>query len=520
MNSRFPLARISFRSQIILLGVIAVVLFGAVVVAGIFALQYTRSAVLRGDQRRLAETTNTLVREYRDKFEAAGARDQSGLDNSAFEPDLRNMSAAALETVDGIEGGFYSRSADNIIGYAFPTRPTVANQEGASSYLTDSQSTVLQVAREAVLSGRAANRALGGDHNVVLVAAAPVLDGQTVIGSAWAAMRLTSVPGTIRLRSYLIAVALGLAALACVILTLLVVRGLQSGVRKIEGGLQNLEHDLSREIPLQGDPAEIRQIADAINRLGSTLREKIESEKRIEDRLRHAERLAALGRLVAGVAHEVRNPLATIRLRVQMCQQETTSPEVRQSCAVALQEIERLNGMVNRLLTFSRPVQLQSTPVSLGGFVEQRLGNFSDLARQHKVKLVVEFNRNARPVELDQMRIAQVFDNIIQNAIDAMSATGGTLSVNIAIEGRAAEANEAFVEFSDTGEGIRADLVGRIFDPFFTTKATGTGLGLSICHEIVEAHGGEISVVSVEGCGTTVRVTLPMHAVESFERVT
>ena len=135
------------------------------------------------------------------------------------------------------------------------------------------------------------------------------------------------------------------------VLTLLVVRGLQDGVRKIEGGLQNLERSLASQIPVENDPDEIRQIAQAINRLGTALKEKIEDEKQIEDQLRHAERLAALGRLIAGVAHEVRNPLATIRLRIQMCQ-DSENADVRESCAIALQEVERLNGMVNRLSAF------------------------------------------------------------------------------------------------------------------------------------------------------------------------
>jgi signal transduction histidine kinase len=105
--------------------------------------------------------------------------------------------------------------------------------------------------------------------------------------------------------------------------------------------------------------------------------------------------------------------------------------------------------------------------------------------------------------------MAQVFDNIIQNAIDAMSDSGGTLCVHVVTEARTPESTEVCVEFNDTGEGISSDAISRIFDPFFTTKATGTGLGLSICHELVQAHGGEINVASAEGCGTTVRVILP-----------
>jgi signal transduction histidine kinase len=290
---------------------------------------------------------------------------------------------------------------------------------------------------------------------------------------------------------------------------LLVVRGLQDGVRKIEGGLKNLERSLASQISIDNDPDEIRQIAQAIPRLGSALKEKIEDEKQIEDQLRHAERLAALGRLIAGVAHEVRNPLATIRLRVQMCQ-DSENADVRESCAIALQEVERLNGMVNRLLSFSRPVRLHAEPTDLNRLVKQRLDNFDELARRHDIRFVTRFTNNVSPVRVDQSRLAQVFDNVIQNAIEAMSATGGTLCVNVTREPPGSEnGSEACVEFNDTGEGIKSDVVGRIFDPFFTTKSSGTGLGLSICHELVQAHGGEIQVASAEGCGTTVRILLP-----------
>jgi two-component system NtrC family sensor kinase len=147
----------------------------------------------------------------------------------------------------------------------------------------------------------------------------------------------------------------------------------------------------------------------------------------------------------------------------------------------------------------------------LDQLVGQRLEHFNELAQQHDIRFVTNFSHSSGAVRLDQCRMAQVFDNVIQNAIDAMSGTGGTLCVNVT-RGSAKPGNapEACVEFNDTGEGIRADVLGRIFDPFFTTKSSGTGLGLSICHELVQAHGGEIHIVSAEGCGTTVRILLPL----------
>jgi two-component system, sporulation sensor kinase E len=106
--------------------------------------------------------------------------------------------------------------------------------------------------------------------------------------------------------------------------------------------------------------------------------------------------------------------------------------------------------------------------------------------------------------------MTQVFDNVIQNAIEAMSEAGGNLCVNISEDGTSRANRSVCVEFSDTGKGISASDLGRIFDPFFTTKTTGTGLGLSICHELVRAHGGEIQIASAHGHGTTVRIVLPV----------
>jgi len=107
--------------------------------------------------------------------------------------------------------------------------------------------------------------------------------------------------------------------------------------------------------------------------------------------------------------------------------------------------------------------------------------------------------------------MAQVFDNVIQNAIEAMADSGGTLCMNLTSDGsRSAGKREVCVEFNDTGTGISTAIVSRVFDPFFTTKSAGTGLGLSICHELVRAHGGEIRLVSGIGHGTTVRILLPI----------
>jgi signal transduction histidine kinase len=419
------------------------------------------------------------------------------------------ISRAVLQKLDAVEGGFYSTASDSLMGLSF-SADMAADQSQERDVAIEERSAILEAVRSVASMHQSGGQVLTGLSNITLIEAVPIADGRDYVGSAWTMKRFSTLPGANRFRTYLIAVGLGVLALSCVLLTLFVVRSLQNGVRKIKGGLEALEQNLASQISTSADPDEIRQIARAINRLGTTLREQIVKEKQVEDRLRHAERLAALGRLVAGVAHEVRNPLATIRLRVQMCQTSESS-DVRKSCAIALEEIERLNSMVNRLLSFSRPVRLQVEPTDLDHLVGQRLEHFSELAQQHDIRFVTKFLHSSSAVRLDQNRMAQVFDNVIQNAIDAMSETGGTLCVNVTHElAKAGNTSEACVEFNDTGEGISTDVLARIFDPFFTTKASGTGLGLSICHELVQAHGGEIHVISAEGCGTTVSILLPM----------
>jgi signal transduction histidine kinase len=370
----------------------------------------------------------------------------------------------------------------------------------------------LEVAREAAITHRLAEKAINSDRDIVLIEAVPIREGDVYPGSAWAARRLPSLPGTNRFRAYLTAVVLGLAALICVVLTLLIVRNLQNGVRTIEEGLRDLEQDLSSQIPTGNDPDEIRRITLAVNRLAAVLQENIERERQIEDRLRHTEKLAALGRLVAGVAHEVRNPLATIRLRLQMCDLDANSPRVHESCLVALEEIERLNGMVNRLLNFAQPIRLRSEPTDLKHLAEQRLSGFLDKAERSGINFVTECADDSPILNLDRSGMAQVFDNVIQNAIEAMAESGGTLRVSVAAETRTLSGTDRVrVEFRDTGKGVSTNTISRIFDPFFTTKPSGTGLGLSICHELVRAHGGEIHVESAEGNGTSVRILLPVR---------
>jgi two-component system sensor histidine kinase HydH len=166
---------------------------------------------------------------------------------------------------------------------------------------------------------------------------------------------------------------------------------------------------------------------------------------------------------------------------------------------------------VSRLLNFAEPMSLHVQSTRVHDLVVQRLDAFREAAEKKGVHFITDFRADGSTLRLDQGRMAQVIDNVIQNAIEAMSETGGTLLAILSKRSMATGEGAVCLEFRDTGKGINPSLMGRIFDPFFTTKASGTGLGLSICHELVRAHQGDIHVESREGQGTTVRILLPME---------
>ncbi|WP_049757077.1 two-component system sensor histidine kinase AtoS [Ammonifex degensii] len=229
----------------------------------------------------------------------------------------------------------------------------------------------------------------------------------------------------------------------------------------------------------------------------------VTERRRLEERVQRQERLAALGKFVAGVAHEIRNPLTTISGYIQMWQRY--GKPTPHSLPLVAQEVRRLNAIVDKLLFFARPAEMKLQPYDLNQLVVQVL-QFIGHAQDNKVKVEVSLSPELPTVLLDPEQMRQVLMNIIYNSYQAMP-NGGLLSVSTELT---SDGKYAVVTVGDTGCGIPPENLPRIFDPFFTTKARGSGLGLALAHEIVTAHGGHIEVESKVGVGTTMRVYLPV----------
>jgi PAS domain S-box-containing protein len=233
--------------------------------------------------------------------------------------------------------------------------------------------------------------------------------------------------------------------------------------------------------------------------------EDLSEVKDLTEQLLRADKLSGLGELVAGVAHEVRNPLGVIKASVQMLEQE-----MDQGCQdaelthVMAQEIDRLESVVNALLDFGRPSQSQFEPVDAHRVLGEVVLLTKQFAKQQNISVIDESPDGLPDIWADEDRLKQIFVNLISNAMQAMPE-GGKLTIT-------ATAREGFLRmsFMDTGIGISPEEKDRIFDPFHTTRAEGSGLGLSIVHRIVDAHSGYITAESVPGAGSTFTVGLPL----------
>jgi two-component system sensor histidine kinase HydH len=227
--------------------------------------------------------------------------------------------------------------------------------------------------------------------------------------------------------------------------------------------------------------------------------------RRLQEEVRRKEKLAALGNLAAGVAHEVRNPLSSIKaLATYFGTKFPEGSEERDSAGVMIREVDRLNRVISELLEFARPSDLHRRPTELNDLLRHSLRLIEPDARAKRIDIRFSPTEGLPRIAIDPDRFTQALLNLYLNAIQAMDG-GGVLSVS----GSAGEDGEIRTQIADTGAGIRPEDLDKIFDPYFTTKPRGTGLGLPIVHKIVEAHGGDIRVKSVVGRGTVFTILIP-----------
>ena len=248
--------------------------------------------------------------------------------------------------------------------------------------------------------------------------------------------------------------------------------------------------------------------------VGELRQSAVELEQRVEERTRQlkekqaqiiqAEKMAAMGRLAASMAHEINNPLQAVALHLQLIADEIESPRGARQLAIVEQEFNRIAGIVGRMLDFQRPQIGEMQPVNVLTSLETVLALTSKQLERAGIQLERRLPPKLPPVAAVENQLKQVFLNLLLNAFEVMP-DGGRLTV-------AADSNddEIHIMFADTGPGLDEDTVARLFEPFFTTKADGSGLGLAVSHEIVANHDGVLTAASRPGGGAVFTVTLPV----------
>ncbi|MFZ5558899.1 MAG: ATP-binding protein [Pseudomonadota bacterium] len=294
-------------------------------------------------------------------------------------------------------------------------------------------------------------------------------------------------------------VMIGLAAASAGVLVLLFVRlgaRMRRRIAPLMAGAEAVARgDLALDVSVEGRD-EIAMLARALNRMSAQLktliRARVETEKR-----------AVLGEFSASVAHEVRNPLATIKTSVQALGVKETEPARRELLSLIVEEIERINGVIENLLSFARPREPERSVVSAAEVLRRVAALAGSLAEESRVVISLLGERDLLFC-LDAGQVQQILMNLVLNALQAMPE-GGVLTLRAYRDGRT-----GCLAISDTGTGIRPELLEKVAEPFFTTKPGGTGLGLAISRQLAEMNGGSIEIASAPGAGTTVTVRLPL----------
>lgn len=492
-----------FRSLRGRLTVLLVLLVAAAV--GVGALMYglfRQSATAQAGQAeaeigRACDAISNAFRFYSAGWKGPAAR----ADDNALRRDLTAVVQTALRDRPGIEGGIWQADAGSL-AYAFPTY----QGSGPKTDVPEAELSHIGAVNRAALAGdRQATSRFDASSQILLLTACP-LAGPIPNLTAWVMTRVFTLTGN---AYWLLMAGLGVlftAVLAAAALLTRLTMTWSRHVASIETALQ--AHDVA-DLPVLPETGEreLDRIVTALNCAGGRLADARRRADQLAWQIATGERLAAIGRVAAGIAHEIRNPIAAMRLKAENAMagdMVSDAPGDRerknQALAMMLGQIERLDALLRRLLSVTEREKLNCTSVALKPFLETCLATHSELARSRRIALECAADGGEANFDPEQMRRA--VDNLILNAIQM--APVGT-AVNVAAR---KDRDKLIVAVRDEGSGPPPKIREHLFEPFVTTRADGTGLGLSIVREVATAHGGTARLGHSEA-GTVFEIVVP-----------
>jgi len=476
----------SFRAQAAIIAAASLAVVGLAVFIVRNVISTTEGSLLADAQQTCIAACKELKLQYEER--TTYGSDLLQMPVEAQDLSLTGITSTVLKAFEGIEGGIYLPQQDRVMGYANPSEPGAPRRR----FWGPRSDFVRSLAKRAAAAHDIVTQVIRPDPGFAVIAAAmPAKSGGAIL---WTTKRIT-VPrdplaktGRWWLAALVLCTLLGMGGIVSIWYML------HAGVAGVRRGLHKLEEDFTYRLPMiRGD---FGQIAMAINGMA-------ERRMALEEKLRRQDRLAALGKVVSGVAHEVRNPLNSMKLTLQLLERRLKKGEtVTHEIAEALHEIDRLDMIVRRLLVFGRPTTLNRQVQNLSLLIEQAMKMVQEPAHNKGVAISVRQTESDLEVDVDGPQIVQVLINLLLNAIDA-SPTAGAVAVD-------AERSNGSVRVvvSDQGPGIPDEAKPHVFDAYYTTKSSGSGLGLAVSREIVANHGGELGF-ETSSSGTNFILVLP-----------
>lgn len=397
-----------------------------------------------------------------------------------------------LSNFHRFEGGFYFYELDEFIGYSFPT---IEEPKPAFGPPPRSYNIIRKQARSTIQKDTLLTDLHKFDPAIFPLSTQPIyVDGQ-LIGAAWARIhieRKLSTSQNIQGGTFFLTIG---AILLGLFVMILFVWKLRERMREIKEGLSKMKDDPSHR--LKEYRGVLGVISRAINEMTDAQQKEQEKRKKLERELYQKEKMATLGNLIAGTAHEINTPISIIKTRIQIWERKLRKSNFNgnknslitdKSLEIVYNEIERVSKLIKRLLLFSKPTHSDRKAIDVHQLLNKQLNWIQEAYPTHEISFKREWDTNLPPIYADEESIQQVFKNILKNAVEASPET-----CKIVISTSFLETEELVeIRIRDFGTGMSDKIKPKIFDPFFSTKSKGSGLGLSICNEIIKTHQGSI----------------------------
>lgn len=462
-------------------------------------LRSTEQALAREAQQQCLSAAHELRQQFQERalLQSSQLGDPPGglLPFEAEDLSLKGLSTVVLRSYEGVAGGFFLIPFQRVAGYAnVADTSAVGEPDALAAKLLDRLVALNQ-------SGEGPHAARLDQGPDVWVGAVEQVDPDGSL--AWAVKRLAGVRDPVVeqrrwwLAGLVISALLGLGGLISISIRL------RRGVDAVNLGLHRLESDFTHRLPAIG--GDFGEIGKAINQMA-------DRRQALEATLRQQDRLAALGKVVAGVAHEIRNPLNSIRLTLELLRRRVHKGLVKgDEVQGALEEVDRLDRILARLLAFGRPGLEDRRVQDVSPLIERAIKMVQEQAQRKSVSIEFERRGDSLEADVDGLQVEQVLLNLLLNAVEA-SPSNRPVRVETGSRDGAVQ-----IKVADDGPGIPESICDHVFDPYFTTKETGSGLGLSVSREVVAHHDGELTFES-DGNGTTFVLRLPAQRSESLAK--